>query len=476
MKQPHIVIIGGGAAGLVSALVASHTSARTTLIEQNKMGGDCLNTGCVPSKSFIKAAKVAHTIQHAAQFGIQAHHQVDFPTVMASVRKTINTIAPKDSAARFEALGVTCLNARATIMPNLSVQTEDHTLQPKRIIIATGSSPRIPNIAGLDTVNYLTSDTVWKLNSLPKRLCVVGGGAIGCELAQAFVRLGSQVSIVESRSRLLANEDSDVSALIEKQFQQEGIKLYLSRDIVRIERAGDKNNENTLYCEYQNNTESLPFDEILVAIGRQADTQGFGLEHTSVCFNPNHTLQTNAGLRTHHRRIYACGDAAGPYQFTHVAAQQAWYSTINALFGRFKQLKMDYSVIPQAVFTSPEVARVGINETIANATGQAYELTCFPLTELDRAIIDGNTKGFVKVLTQPNKDKLLGACIVGANAAELIAAYTNAMKNRLGLKTLLNTPQIYPSLSEANKFTAAKWQTAHMPDFALKLVRAWFSR
>ena len=472
----NMVVIGGGSAGLVSAYIAAAVKAKVALIERHKLGGDCLNTGCVPSKALLRSAKLMSHIQRADQYGLRAASaQVDFAAVMERVQRIITTIAPHDSAERYRGLGVDCLQGDAKIMSPFAVEVTDadgskRTLTTRNIVIAAGARPFLPPIPGLDQIDALTSDTLWSLRILPRRLVVLGGGPIGCELAQAFARLGSQVTQVEMADRLLVREDTDVSALVAQRFRAEGIAVLTGHKAKQFLREGDA---KLLIAEHAGDDVRIEFDAVLCAVGRTANVSGYGLEELGIGLNANRTVQTNAYLQTLYPNIFAAGDVAGPFQFTHTAAHQAWYAAVNGLFGRFKKFKADYSVIPWATFTEPEVARVGLNEQDAQAAGIAYEVALYPLDDLDRAIADEEAHGFVKVLTVPGKDKILGATIVGDHAADLIAEYVMAMKHGLGMNKILGTIHIYPTLAEANKYAAGVWKKAHTPQRLLQWVQRY---
>jgi dihydrolipoamide dehydrogenase len=467
----NLIVIGAGSAGLVSALIAAAVNAKVTLIEKHKMGGDCLNTGCVPSKALIKSAKVASLIKRSDEFGINVpESNVDFAAVMQRVQSVISKIEPHDSVERFESLGVECIEGEAKVISPWKVEINGNTLSSRSIIVATGARPFVPPIKGIEQTNYLTSDNLWDIRELPKRLVVLGGGPIGCELTQAFARLGSQVTQIEMLPRIMIREDEEIAAIVTKRFQDEGVDIrvnHLAKEVIT------KDNQKTLICEHDNKTVEIEFDEILVAVGRAANTNGFGLEELGVELNPNKTIRVNKKLQTSIPNIYACGDVAGPYQFTHTASHQAWYATVNALFGKFKSFKVDYSVIPWATFTDPEVARVGLNEQEAKEKGIAYDVTSYGIDDLDRAIAEGEDHGVVKVLTVPGKDKILGVTIIGDHAGELITEYISAMKHNFGMNKILGTIHIYPTLSEANKFAAGVWKKANAPQALLKLVEKY---
>jgi len=464
----NLVVIGAGSAGLVTAYIAAAVKAKVTLIEKHKMGGDCLNTGCVPSKALLRSAKLLHDARRAPALGFQSVAvEFDFGDVMERVQRVIKTVEPHDSAERYTDLGVECLQGEAKITSPYSVQVNGQTLTTRNIVLATGARPFVPPIPGLAEAGYLTSDTLWELRELPQRLVVLGGGPIGCELSQAFARFGSQVTQVEMLPRLLIREDPDIAERIARRFQAEGIDVRLEHkaSAVQIE-----NGQKVLLCEHNGAETRIEFDQILVAVGRIANTQGFGLEELGIPVN--RTVEVNPYLQTLYPNIYAVGDAAGPFQFTHTAAHQAWYAAVNALFGGFKKFKADYSVVPWATFTDPEVARVGLNEQDAQDQGIDYEVATFDIAELDRAIADETAQGVVKVLTVPGKDKILGATIVGEHASDIIAEYVAAMRHGFGLNKILSTIHIYPTFAEANKYAAGAWKRAHAPE---KLL-GWLER
>ena len=463
----NVIIIGAGAAGLVSAYIAAVVRAKVTLIETREMGGDCLNYGCVPSKALIKSAKVAHQIKHADRFGLEASNpSFSFNKVMQRIHQVIAAIAPHDSIERYQSLGVEVLQGHAKLTSpwKLDITHADGSitqLTSRSIIIATGAAPFVPALPGLDTTGYLTSDTLWEKlryeDKPPQRLVILGGGPIGCELAQSFVRLGSQVTQVEMLDRLMMREDVEVSQFVKEALQHDGVKVLtdhtaLSCGISNLEGNAVK----WLEVAHQGQSKRINFDQIIVAVGRAPRLKGFGLEELGI--TTDKVVQTNDYLATLLPNIYAAGDVAGPYQFTHVAAHQAWYACVNALFGQFKRFKVDYRVMPWATFVDPEVARVGLNEQEASQQGIAYQVTRYGIEDLDRAITDGSAEGFVKVLTVPGKDKILGVTIVGAQAAELIAEFVIAMKYKLGLNKVLGTIHIYPTMAEANKYVAGEWK------------------
>ena len=474
----NVIVIGAGSGGLVAAYIAAAVKAKVTLIEKHKMGGDCLNTGCVPSKALIRSARWLAQLKRSQEFGIkQAHAEFDFADVMNRVQSVIKTVEPHDSIERYTKLGVDIVIGEAKIVSPWEVQvnTDDgvKTLTTHSIVIAAGASPFLPPIPGIDMINPFTSDSIWSLRELPRRLLVLGGGPIGCELAQCFARLGSEVTVVEQATQLLGREDPEVSEAVMIRLQQEGIDFRLEHTAKEFVL---ENGEKSLITEYQGSLVNIAFDQVLVAVGRAANVKGYGVEALGITLSPRKTIATNAFQETNYPNIYACGDVAGPYQFTHVAAHQAWYAAVNALFGQFKRFHTDYSVIPWATFTDPEVARVGLNEVEAKEQGITYEVSTYNIGDLDRAIADGEAYGFVKVLTQPGKDKILGVTIVGEDAGNLIAEFVLAMKHGIGLNKILGTIHIYPTLAEANKYVAGTWKRAHAPQYLLRCLgrlHAW---
>ena len=496
----NLVVIGAGAGGLVSAYIAAAVKAKVTLVEAHKMGGDCLNYGCVPSKALIKSAKLAHQMRHASRYGLSdATPKFSFKAVMARIHAVIRAIEPHDSVERYTGLGVEVLQGYAKIINPWTVEVAlndggTQQLTTRNIIIAAGARPLVPPfLASLkDGTDYVTSDTLWdtfaQLTDIPKRLVVLGGGPIGCELAQSFARLGAQVTQVEMADRLMLREDPEVSALVREALSNDGVKVLTGYRAVSYEKNSNSINEDDASDLFSFDNPSnihtggvlvvtndegelrIPFDQLLCAVGRSARLSGYGLEELGI---PTHrTVDTNEYLQTIYPNIYAAGDVAGPFQFTHTAAHQAWYASVNALFGDVKKFKADYSVIPWATFTDPEVARVGLNEQEAQAQGIAYEVTRYDIDDLDRAIADSEAHGFVKVLTVPGKDRILGVTIVGTHAGDLLAEFVLAMRHGLGLNKILGTIHTYPTLAESNKYAAGQWKRAHQPERLL----AWVAR
>lgn len=469
----NVVVIGAGSGGLVAALISAVVKAKVTLVEKHQMGGDCLNTGCVPSKALIKTARVLTQIRRASEYGLRsANVEFDFADVMTRVERVVKTIEPHDSVERFTGMGVECLMGEAKILSPWEVEIRSaqgatRRMTTRSIVIAAGAEPFVPPIPGLAETGFLTSDTLWGLRKLPARLVVLGGGPIGCELAQAFARLGSKVTQVEMLPRIMIREDPEISELVTKKFRAEGIAVLTGH---KAQQFVVEDGRKALLCEHAGAQVRIEFDEVLVAVGRAARTRGYGLEELGIPLTRTRTVETNEFLQTIYPNIYACGDVAGPYQFTHTAAHQAWYASVNALFGGLRKFRVDYSVIPWATFTDPEVARVGLNETEAKERNVPYEVSVYGIDDLDRAIADEEAHGLVKVLTVPGKDRILGVTIVGDHAGDLIAEFVMAMRHGLGLNKILATIHIYPTMTEANKYAAGVWKRAHAPQGVLALV------
>ncbi len=470
-----MVVIGAGSAGLVSSYIAAAVKARVTLVEQHRMGGDCLNTGCVPSKALIRSARLMAEIGRAREFGIHASGEVRFAEVMARVRRVIADIEPHDSVERYTALGVECIAGEARIVSPWAVEIRGEggvarTLTTRGIVIAAGARPFVPKIPGLEEAGYLTSDTVWSLDTLPARLVVLGGGPIGCELAQAFARLGAAVTQVEQAPRLLVREDPQIAELVVKRMRDDGVDVRVGHAAKRVEREGDA---KVLVCEHDGREVRVAFDQILVAVGRVANTAGYGLEELGIPVTPQRTVEVNEFMQTAFPNIVACGDVAGPFQFTHMASHTAWYAAVNALFGKFKRFRADFSIVPWTTFTEPEVARVGLNETEAKEKGIAYEVSAYGIDDLDRAIADGAAYGTIKVLTAPRSDRILGVTIAGPRAGDLLAEYVLAMRHGIGLDGVLRTIHVYPTFAEANKYVAGNWKRAQVTRGQVDFLAAW---
>lgn len=462
----NLIVIGAGSAGLVSAYIAAAVKAKVLLVEKERMGGDCLNTGCVPSKALIRSARMIADAKRAREFGFRSSRiDFDFGEVMERVARVVRAIEPHDSVERYRSLGVECVAGAARILDPWQIEVHGKTYSARALVLATGASPALPDLPGLADVPHYTTETIWKIRALPRRLLVLGGGPIGCELAQCFSRFGAEVTIVEAADRLLTKEDPDVSEFIGHRFSAEGIRVLTGHKAESFRRAG------TGGVAFAGDA-AIEFDAVLVALGRKPRVNGFGLEALGVEITDGGTIKTDPFLRTNFPNIYVAGDAAGPFQFTHTASHQAWYATVNALFSPLRAFRADYRVVPWCTFTDPEIARVGLSESEARAQGIPFEITRYGIDGLDRAITEGEAHGFVKVLTEPGKDRILGCTIVGAHAGDTIAEYVTAMKHNLGMNDILGTIHIYPTRTEANKFAAGRWKQKHAPAVALR----WLAR
>ena len=468
----NVVVVGGGSAGLVTSLIVAGAKAKVVLVEKHRMGGDCLYTGCVPSKSIIRSGRIMSYIRRAAEYGIvDAAGKVDFAAVMQRVQGVIETIEPHDSPERFTSLGVECVSGAARLISPYEVEVDGKVITTESIVIASGARPFVPPVPGLADIDYLTSDNVWSLTELPPRLLVVGGGPIGCELAQAFSHLGSKVTQVDMAARIMPREDKDVSAAVSARFLEQGIDLLTGHKLLKFETV---DGEHFMEAEHEGSTVRIPFDKVLLAIGRKANTEDFGLEEIGVALTPQGTIEVNEYLQTSLPNIFACGDVAGPYQFTHMASYQAWFAALNSIAGGLWRSRVNYAAVPWATFTDPEVARVGWSEEEAKQRGIAYEVTRYEMNHHDRSLADGEAHGFVKILTVPGKDKMLGVTIVGYHAGEQIAEFVFAMTHGMGLKSISAVTHIYPTLGEANKFAANAWRSARMPTQYFPWLKRFF--
>ena len=464
----NMVAIGAGSAGLVTAYICAAAKGKVALVEKHKMGGDCLNTGCVPSKALIRSAKFMKDVKRAQSLGFKkVDVEYDFAQIMERVQRVIQTIEPHDSVERYTSLGVDCHEGLAHIKSPHEVEVNGKTLTTAHITIATGAGPFVPPIPGVSEVDFLTSDSIWNLREKPKHMVILGGGPIGSELTQAFARLGVKVTQIERGPRLMEREDPEISAMVMEKFKTEGVEVLTQHKVTALKNKGD---QKQVICETsQGETKEVDCDAILMAVGRKPNTSGFGLEELGVDFNPNGTIQVDPYLRTlKYKNIYACGDVAGPYQFTHTASHQAWFCAVNSMVKPFWGFKADYRVIPWATYTDPEVARVGLNEQEAKQKGIPYDVTTYGIDDLDRAIADEDAYGLVKVLTKPGTDRILGVTIAGVHAGDLIAEYVMAMKQNLGMNQILGTIHIYPTLAEANKFAAGNWKRSQVSQKTLQ--------
>lgn len=474
--EQDVVVIGGGSAGLVASYIAAAVKARVMLVERERLGGDCLNTGCVPSKALIRAARSVNEIRRAPAFGVQAGEpDVNFSEVMEHVHQAIRKVEPHDSRERYEGLGVEVAQGNAWLQDPWRVCIGERVVSTRHVIIATGARPRVPELPGMADIDVLTSDNLWQLKALPQRLLVLGGGPIGCELGQSFARLGSEVTIVTRGAQLLPREDTDVADEVAQGLAQDGVSLMYRSEARRVLANSAQDGSHLLEVAQDGETQQLVFDHLLVAVGREANVAGLGLEALGVTLRDNGTLAVDDTLRSVLPSVWACGDVTGPYQLTHASAHQAWHATVNALFGEFKRFRVSYRALPSVTFSDPEVARVGLNEREAQRQGVKYELTHYMLSEMDRAIAEGDHGGFIKVLTVPGKDRILGASVVGEGAGEMLAEFTLAMTHNIGLNRILGTVHPYPTRSEAVKATAGVWKNAHKPERVLSWLERYFA-
>lgn len=467
----NLIVIGAGTAGLVSALVAAKAGAKVTLVEAEEMGGDCLNTGCVPSKALIHASRLVAQAREAERMGLLG--PVGAANTAAALRHacaSIQAVAPHDSAERYRDLGVDVRHGDARITSPWTVEVDGTVLTACAIVIAAGAEPAVPSIPGLKDAGFLTSETLWRINEVPQRLLVLGGGPVGCELSQAFARLGTEVTVVQKGDRLLAREDDEVSDLVRGRLTQDGVRVLTGHKALAVE---GRDGTRAMLLEHEETQSRVPFDALLVAVGRRPRTGGYGLEELGIRLTSKGAVETNTYLQTLHPNIYACGDVAGPWQFTHAAAYQAWHAAINSLFGSLHRIRPDPSFMPAVTFTEPEVGRVGLNEREAQAQNMRYEVTCYKLGELDRAIVDDARDGFVKVLTAPSRDRILGATVVAARGGEMLAELALAMRRGIGLKKLFSLIHAYPTYAEANRDAAGMWRQAHMPARLLPLLERY---
>ncbi|KRH78791.1 mercuric reductase [Ferrovum sp. JA12] len=471
----NMIVIGAGAAGLVTSYISAAVKAKVTLIEAKKMGGDCLNYGCVPSKALIKNAKIVNHTKKYHEFGITTQDiSLNWKTVFTRILNIIQEVAPHDSVDRYEGMGVEVRHGYAKLIDPWTVEItgrsgEKSFLTAKSIVLATGAKPFVPTIPGIENINYLTSDSLWEyfanLDKAPQDIVVLGGGPIGCELSQALARLGVQVTLVEKSTQILIREDEEVSNLALQSLMDSGVNVLTQYEAIRFE----KNQQfKKLFISSRDTEKEICFDEVIIALGREARLTGYGLENLGI--DSNRKIVTNEYLETIYPNIYAAGDVVGSYQFTHTAAHQAWYAAVNALFGRIKKFKVDYSIIPWVTFLDPEIARVGLNEKEAKQKNIAYDVTRYDMKELDRAITESETSGFIKVLTKPGTDHILGVTIVSAHAGEQLSEFVLAMKHKLGLNKILGTIHPYPTWNEANKYLAGEWKRAHISPNILRIL------
>lgn len=472
----NLVVIGAGAAGLVSAAGAAGLGAKVALVEKYLMGGDCTNVGCVPSKAMIRSSRVVADIENAQQFGIWVPEgtTVNFPDVMERMRRIRAEISPVDSAKRFRELGVDVFLGEARFSSADTIEVAGKTLRFKKAAIATGSRPSELPIPGLEEVGYLTNETVFSLTERPQRLAVIGGGYIGCELAQTFRRLGSEVVLLQKGSRILAREDADAAEIVQKAFIREGIQLLLSASIKRVESS---NKEKVIYYEVNGKEDAVKVDEILVGAGRSPNVEGLNLEAVGVAHNKKQGIIVNDYLQTTNPRIYAVGDVCLKWKFTHAADAAARILIQNALFSVFGigRKKLSNLVMPWCTYTDPEVAHVGMYEQEAKQQGIEVDTYSISLENIDRAIVDSETEGFAKVHVRKGTDKILGATIVARHAGDMISEVTLAIVGNLGLKVIASTIHPYPTQAEAIRKVADAYSRTRLTPFVKKLFVTWLA-
>ncbi len=505
----HLVVIGAGPAGLVAAAGAVGLGARVALIEKHRLGGDCLNYGCVPSKAVLKSARVAAAVQGAGDFGVNVPvgANVDFAAVMARMRQLRVSLAAHDAAERFRSLGVDVFLGCGRFTSSDSIEVGDQTLRFRRALIATGARAALPNIPGLAEAGFVTNETVFSLNQLPKRLAVLGAGPIGCELAQAFARFGSHVTLLASERGILPKEDHDAAKVVEAAMRRDGIEIVQNARLVRVGRnsnlplprsgeegRGEGEEMPSIGCEAFSpltltlspdagergpdipggvRGSDIGADELLVAVGRTPNVEGLGLEHAGIVFDPREGVRVDDHFRTSNKNVFAAGDVCSKFKFTHAADAMARIVLQNALFpGRGKGSSL---VIPRCTYTDPEIAEVGLTEIEAREQGLAVDVLVEELSHVDRAVLDGETNGFAKVLVRKGTDQIIGATIVATNAGDMLSELTLAMTARVGLGTLAKTIHPYPTQAEVIKRLADQFQRRRLTPFVKKLLERWFA-
>lgn len=465
----HVIVIGAGSGGLVVASGAAQLGAKVVLIESDKMGGECLNTGCVPSKTFLKSAHVADDIRNSNYFGLRASlGNVNLSEVGKRVKSVIKAIEPHDSKERFESLGVDVFLQKGTLIDKHTVRVGERNITGKNIIIATGSKPLVPPIPGLKDVAYLTNENVFDLTTLPKNLIVLGGGPVGLEFGQGFRYLGSEVSIVDMLPHIFVKDDPEVAPIMEKKLESEGINLFLSSKIIEVKK---ERKDIIVITERNGQKKEVAGDYILVALGRVPNTKDLGLENAGIKTDKKGYVVTNERLQTNVRNIYACGDVTGPYLFTHMASYQAGIIVRNIIF-RLPS-KVDYSGVTWTTYTKPEVAHVGYTEPWAKSLGLYKDSTVVNLEEVDRAKAEKDEIGFLKLITG-KRNKLIGATVVGEKAGEMIHLATLAIKRKLKATAFINLIFSYPTEAEIFKFASSELYKRAFKGWMKKLIKALF--
>jgi len=468
----NLMVIGAGTTGLVTAAGAAGLGAKVALIERHLFGGDCLNVGCVPSKCIIRSSRISADLRHANLFGIRVPGgaEVDFPAVMERMRRLRARISEHDSARRFKELGVDVFLGEGRFSGSDSLEVAGKSLRFKKAVIATGTRPVYPAIEGIAEAGFLTNETVFSLTERPRRLAVIGGGPIGCELAQAFRRLGSEVTLFHNASHILNREDADAAEMIQQSFLRDGIRLVLNCETKRVET---KNGEKVIHITCGGKADTVVVDEILAGAGRTPNVEGLNLERAGVQYDKKQGVKVNDRLQTSNPAIYAAGDICLGYKFTHMADATARIVIQNALFGGRKRLST--LTVPWCTYTDPEIAHVGIYEQDAGEKGIEVETYIRPFGEVDRAVIDGEEEGFVKVHVKKGTDRILGATIVARHAGEMISEVTLAISGNLGLRVLSNVIHPYPTQAEAIKQVADAYNRTRLSPFIKGLFTRWLA-
>jgi pyruvate/2-oxoglutarate dehydrogenase complex dihydrolipoamide dehydrogenase (E3) component len=468
----NLVVIGAGTAGLVTAAGAAGLGAKVALVERDFLGGDCLNIGCVPSKALIRAARAYADVRDAGAYGVEVPPgtRVDFPAVMERMRRLRASISPNDSAQRYRGLGVDVFFGPARFASPDGVEVGGRTLRFHRAVIATGARAAKPDIPGLAEAGYLTNETVFSLTRLPRRLAVIGAGPIGCELAQAFARFGSEVTLIGNRPQIMPREDRDAAGLVATAMRHDGIDLLLGARTLRADRQGD---ETVLRLEQAGQARELRADAVLVGVGRAPNVEGLNLEAAGVAYDAKQGVQVDDHLRTTNRRVFAAGDICSRFKFTHAADAMARLAIQNALF--FPTGRASALVIPWCTYTDPEVAHVGLSEEEATKQGTAVRTFVEELAHVDRAVLDGEAEGFVKVHVRAGSDKIVGATLVARHAGDMISTITLAMTAGLGLGALAKTIFPYPTQAEAIKRVADAYNRTRLTPFVKRMFEKWLA-
>jgi pyruvate/2-oxoglutarate dehydrogenase complex dihydrolipoamide dehydrogenase (E3) component len=468
----HLVVLGGGTAGLVAASTAAGLGARVALIEQRALGGDCLHHGCVPSKALLRCARALADVRGAAEFGVRGAERasLDFDAVMARMRRLRTRLAANDSASRLRERGVDVFLGAGRFVAEDVLEVNGRALKFRRACIATGSRPSVPEVPGLEESGFLTNETVFSLRQLPRRLTVLGGGPLGCELAQAFARFGSEVTLVQHGASLLPREEKEVAPLVARALERDGVRILLQTEVKEVRR---RESFRGVVVRRGEQSSELATDELLVAVGRTPRIDQLGLDEAGVDHDPRAGVVVDDHLRSTNRRIYAAGDVVSPFKFTHVADATARLAVINALFGA--RTRMSTLTIPWCTFTDPEVARVGLSERDAGERGLDVATEIVPLADVDRAILDGEEEGFLKLVIERGRDRILGATLVARHAGETISEVTALLAANGGMKALERTIHPYPTQAEVLRKAADRWLRRALTPRRKRLLSAWFA-